>query len=199
MGIDSEQIWRELHGGLRNYIRRRVATDSDADDLLQDVFARIQASARQATEVESISGWVYRITRNVITDYHRARARAADATSRLAQTVDEGGMAIGDGDDFGDDTEPRAELARCLRPLVDQLPEQYGDAVALTDLGGMPQVEAAERMGLSTSGMKSRVQRGRAKLKDLLLDCCEVELDSRKGVVDYEPRNKKDGEDYGCC
>ena len=85
-----------------------------------------------------------------------------------------------------------------MEPLVKRLPEQYSEAVALTDLGGLTQKDAATRMGLSLSGMKSRVQRGRSKLKTLLLDCCRVELDRRRGVAGYEQGEGSNCGDCGC-
>ena len=74
---------------------------------------------------------------------------------------------------------PDRDAARDLRGLE------------LTELEGKTQGEAAESLGLSLSGMKSRVQRRRTKLKEVLLDCCHVELDRRGGVVGYEPRNRE--------
>ena len=79
-----------------------------------------------------------------------------------------------------------------------RLPEPYRRAVTLTELDGLTQKDAAERLGLSLSGMKSRVGRGRGKLKELLLGCCNVELDSRGAVVDYEHRSGKTCGDCGC-
>ena len=55
----------------------------------------------------------------------------------------------------------------------------------LTDIEGLTRAEAADRLGLSVSGMKSRVQRGRAKLKQALLRCCAVETDRWGTVLDY--------------
>ena len=78
------------------------------------------------------------------------------------------------------------ELTRCLRPLVDQLPPIYREAFTLTDLGSLTQSEAATRLRLSPSGMKSRVQRARRQLNDLLTICCTIHLDLRGGIVDYE-------------
>lgn len=78
-----------------------------------------------------------------------------------------------------DGAELRAELAGCLAPLIARLPETYREALALTEFQGITQAEAGARLGLSVSGMKTRVQRGRGQLKDLLLDCCHIELDSR--------------------
>ena len=57
---------------------------------------------------------------------------------------------------------------------------------AFTELEGLTQKAAAERVGLSLSGMKSRVQRGRAQLRQRLLECCHIEFDRRGRVVEYE-------------
>jgi RNA polymerase sigma-70 factor (ECF subfamily) len=72
--------------------------------------------------------------------------------------------------------------------MVEALPEPYREAVQLTELDGLTQADAAARLGLSVSGMKSRVQRGRERLKKMILDCCHVELDARGGVIDYRSR-----------
>lgn len=87
-----------------------------------------------------------------------------------------------------DEAEPRAELARCLSPLVGRLPTATA-ARSLTELEGRTQTEAAALLGLSVSGMKARVQRARRLLRDLLLDCCHVELDRRGAVTGHRPRS----------
>ena len=86
--------------------------------------------------------------------------------------------------------ESHAELAQCLIPFIRELPEKYGEALLLTEIGGLTQSAAATRLGLSTSTMKSRVQLlgGRARLKQALLGCCEIEVDRRGSVVDYARR-----------
>jgi len=65
----------------------------------------------------------------------------------------------------------------------------------LVELEGLTNQEAASRLGISVAGMKSRVQRGRHQLKDMLDDCCLIQLDSRRGISDYELRrpNSCDG------
>ncbi len=84
--------------------------------------------------------------------------------------------------------ELQSELAACLRPLLERLAPPYRKAITLTEREGVTQVAAATRLGLSTSGMKSRVQRARAQLRDLLVSCCEIELDSRGAITSYQPR-----------
>jgi hypothetical protein len=66
------------------------------------------------------------------------------------------------------------ELSSCLRPMTHHLPAHYRDAISLVELEGLTQREAVERLGLSVSGMKSRVQRGRQMLKRLLHECCQI-------------------------
>ena len=179
--METEALWRELRTRLLSFLRRRVATPEDAEDLLQEVFTRIHANASTLGEVESVTGWVYRTAGNAVTDYYRRRGafeRATEALAAAPRAVTENKAAA------------EEELAQCLRPLIATLPETYGQALELTELEGRTQSEAAAALGLSLSGMKSRVQRGRTKLKEVLLDCCHVELDGRGGVVGYEPRDR---------
>lgn len=72
--------------------------------------------------------------------------------------------------------------------MLDRLSQDYRDAIMLVELEGLTQQAAAERLGLSLPGMKSRVQRGRKQLKQMLDDCCLIQLDRRGGVADYEVR-----------
>ena len=179
--IDPETVWHTFRDQLVRFVCRRVVSDDDAEDIVQDVFARVQASSG-SSDVENVSGWIFQITRNAIIDYHRARAKAGRIESALQHDPGPDPLA-------SEPANVREEMSRCLRPFVEQLPDAYAEALTLTDLGGMSQTEAARQLGLSTSGMKSRVQRGRTRLKSLLLECCEVELDARRRIVDYRSRS----------
>ena len=181
--IDLETVWHAFHDRLFGFVRRRVASDDDAADIVQDVFARVQARSDNGARVRDVSGWVFQITRNAVIDYHRAGAKAGRIESALERDP------ASDAAEVSPLHDASSELSRCLRPFVDHLPDPYAQALRLTDLGGMPQTEAARRLGLSVSGMKSRVQRGRARLKALVLECCDVELDQRCRVVDYRRRS----------
>ena len=185
--IDTETVWKEFQARLLSFIRGRVERPQDAEDLLQEVFTRIHARADSLGELESVSGWVYRVTRNAIIDHHRRRAAAERLSSSLRDPSIES--------DAEDDAPTAArEVSACLAPLMQTLTPSDREALQLTELEGLSQKSAAERLGLSTSGMKSKVQRGRVKLKQALLDCCHIELDRRRGVVDYTRRT-----DAGAC
>ena len=198
MGRDAEteRVWDEMHERLLSYISARVTSIEDAEDILQDVFVRIHAHIDELRDTQSITSWIYQITRNAITDYHRKRATATRAFASLSKDADDASGPAGDRSDLARTASD--EFTRCLDPLLNELPEHYREAITLTELKGLSQRAAAGQLGLSVSGMKSRVRRGRSKLKDVILDCCSVELDRREGLVDYQRREGSVCKDCEC-
>lgn len=180
-----EDLWREMHAPLLRLISRQISDRSDAEDVLQDVMLRIQRHAAEIDRFEHLGAWVHQVTRTAVIDFYRRRGARPERPSGAAAHPDDAAPTTA-----AESTSPdlRSELARCLRPLLARLPDRYREALELTEFDGLTQVDAAERLGLSTSGMKTRVQRGRTQLRDLLLECCEVELDRRGGIADYRSR-----------
>ena len=184
-----------MHDRLLAYIRNRVDSTDDAEDILQDVFTRVHENLDTVKDDQSITAWMFRIARNAITDYYRGRATAARAMIRLTESAPE---ASEDVDESDPAAKAGADFTRCLRPLLNELPTEFRQALELTDLGSVTQKDAAEQLGLSVSGMKARVQRGRGKLKEAILDCCAVEFDRRGGLVDYQRRDGGACQDCAC-
>ncbi len=173
--------WRDLEARLRPFVARRVRAAADVDDIVQDVFLRMQRGLGALRDEERFGSWVYQVARSAIVD-HQRRARkhgvaAADEPTDLA--------AIESGEDDG---AIERELASYMSPFVAMLPSPYREALTLTELEGLTQKQAAEMLGISLSGMKSRVQRGRAQLRRALEACCDIALDVRGRVVACEPR-----------
>jgi RNA polymerase sigma-70 factor, ECF subfamily len=75
-----------------------------------------------------------------------------------------------------------------MAPMLRRLPPTRREAITLGDLEGVNQMEAAKRVGVSVSGMKSRVQRGRKQLRAVLEECCRIEFDRRGAIVAYDRR-----------
>ncbi len=184
----TELLWRELRDRLRTFIARRVSNPADVEDLLQEVFLRIHQHLSTVREVERLTPWIFQLTRNAIIDYYRAAPRRHEIPTDVSLNsalAGEEHPAVSPPN--GEDEETRnAELALCLTPLIERLPEHYREAIQLVEIEGVPQRELSTRLAVSLSGAKSRVQRGREKLKDLLLRCCQVALDKRGNVVDYQ-------------
>jgi RNA polymerase sigma-70 factor (ECF subfamily) len=187
---DTEQIWSEFGQRLRAFIARRVDSDADADDILQEVFLRIHRYAGSLNRRERLVSWLFQITRNAIADYYRAPVRRRELLAGVPHDLERGPESswswVEERDEASEDA--ARELAACLRPMVARLPQRYREAVTMVDLEGMPQKEAAIRAGLTLSGMKSRVQRGRRGLEQLLHDCCQIEVDATGRVMDYQLR-----------
>jgi len=174
----TEQIWETFHTPLFQFIRKRVPDEETAEDLLQDVFLKIHQQIEGLKEVKKLESWIYQITRHAIIDYYRSkRSTVPLEESEVLQLP----MELPDDDIV-------SELFPSVRVMVNSLPELDRQALILTEYQGLTQKEFGERLGLSFSGAKSRVQRAREKLKQQLLACCHFELDQRKHIIDYQPR-----------
>ena len=184
--MDTTTVWRDLHDPLLGFITRRVGS-ADAEDVLQDVMMRIHRHEDELDHVERVTGWVYRITTNAITDYYRKSVRREHPAGSDLRPADHDTTSVAP--DASEPTDPRAELAGCLQPMIERLPEKYRQAILLTEYQGMTQTAAAAVLGLSVSGAKSRAQRARSQLKKELTDCCTIELDRRAAVTGFHPRH----------
>jgi RNA polymerase sigma-70 factor (ECF subfamily) len=177
---EARGAWDELEARLRPYVTRRVASP-DVDDVLQEIFVRMHRGLAELRDGERFGGWVYRIAEHVIIDSARARARDPVVP----------GMQLPEGPDAerSDDIDAlQSDLGDCVALFVARLPSPYRAAITLTELEGLTQKDAAEMLGISLSGMKSRVQRGREKIRDMFDECCRISVDCRGRVVECEPR-----------
>lgn len=171
----TDGIWTNLSADLRRFIRRRVADDHVADDLLQETFVRVHRNLSTLQETDRLAAWVYQIARNVIHDHHRQASRTTlSLADDPAEEVDERSCCL------------RSRAGEWLEGMIGQLPDGYREAVQLSEIDGLPQQEVADRLGLSLSGAKSRIQRGRVMLKGLLEECCHFEFDRRGNVMGYD-------------
>jgi RNA polymerase sigma-70 factor, ECF subfamily len=174
----TDSVWTRLSSDLRRFIRRRVPDDHVSDDLLQETFVRVHRNIGELQEVERVAGWVYQIARNVIHDYHR-KATNAPASLGHVEPPDQ------DDDQHG---QLSCRGIGWLDEMIHALPDTYQEALQLGEIEGLSQQQVADRLGLSLSGAKSRIQRGRALLKDLLEQCCHFEFDGRGNMLDCDPR-----------
>lgn len=170
-----EHNWKEFGIRLRNYIRKHVGNVETADDILQDVFIKIQKNIEQLEDTEKCVPWVYRITRNAITDHFRKKKIVSvdiEAVPYLQVSRRE--------------IDRSEDIKNALNPFIDALPAQYKDALIAIDIEGMTQKDFAERNSISLSGAKSRIQRARKLLKKGLCDCCVFHSDKYGNIIDYQ-------------
>ena len=175
----ADASWDQTFERLRTFIAARVGDDDVAADIAQDVLVR-NIAAGALDRVDNPTAWLYRSARNAVIDHYRTRHRH--------DPIDELGDRWPEPEPADDRPNPAVrDLAGCLRPLAAQLPEIYREALDRVDLAGQSHHDAAVELGISTSGMKSRVQRARHQLKDLLTSCCAVQMDRLGAVSSYQP------------
>jgi len=172
---------RGIAGQIRPFVERRVAA-ADVDDVMQEILQRVHTSVDTLDDDTRFAAWLHRVARNAITDHHR-RAGRRDAKHEAFATEWR--------DEADEQDDAAASLAVFVRAFVEMLPTPYREALQLTEIEGLTMREAAEREGVSVSGMKSRVQRGRRLLRELFEACCEIALDARGRVVEYTPRSAR--------
>lgn len=175
----TQTLWIDLHDRLYKFIFSRVHDPDDVDDILQDVFLKIHTRLATIRDTSRIESWVFQITRNCIHDHYRKPVRLPLETD------------IPVTDDVGGEEDTAADLAPYIQEIVQSLPEKYREAILLTDYGGINQSAAAKQLGISPSGFKSRVQRARSMIREIMLTCCHFEFDVRGIICDYR--------EHCCC
>lgn len=172
-----ETIWNEFAVKLGQFIAARVADSATAEDILQDVFLKIQNRLGQLQDPAKLQGWLYLMARNAIIDHYRTRKETTELPESLPAEPPAHDVEVED-------------LKAAFRRMIYSLPEPYRDALVLTEFEGLSQKELAKQLGISLSGAKSRVQRGREQLKQMLLERCEFEFDRLGRIIDCKPRSK---------
>lgn len=168
---DVQLIWRDLHQELRRFILLKVKDETLTDDLLQDTFLKVHLGLSELKDCDKLTSWVYQITRNVITDHFR-KAKPEPWPAAISAVAEE--EATYD------------NLSRCINTKIKALPAKYREALLLTTFKNLAQTELANYLGISYSGAKSRVQRGRETLTQLVADCDLVETDLAGKITGHE-------------
>ena len=168
--------------------RRRLP--ADVDDIVQRVFLQVHRALPTLRDADRLHAWIYQTTRRAIADYYRAPSHTREVPAGAAVDF---APQIADVPDDDADGSALQELSTCLKPLISSLGPADQEALQLVEFEGVTQAEAAQRLGLSVSGMKSRVQRARLHLRTALDQCCQIALDRRGGVISYEARTEQSG------
>lgn len=183
-GDDDEGLrWSEFQSRLRSYVAGRV-DPAWTDDVTGDILLRLLRNRERLEQARNPLAWAYRVAANTITDHYRRRAVESRALLQAqAEAASPAPAATAK-----EQQAERRRIEACLMPFILDLSPKQAEALLLTSFQGLSQAEAAHRLGLTVSGMKSRVQRARAELKRRLLACCEFEMDRRGRVMGMVPR-----------
>jgi len=173
------KIWEDFNQAIRDYVESRIGKQALVDDIVQDVFLKLMNKIATIEEVNDIQPYLFKMAKNTITDHFRAQKKLAIPTN-LAQDLDQ----QKDGLDLN-----QIISKHCIIPFIENLDSKYKEALMLSEIEKMPQKELAKHLNISYSGAKSRVQRGREKLKESLMACCNFETDSYGNLIKKENHN----------
>lgn len=179
-----ENIWNEFAEKLGQFIRSRVADPATAEDIRQNVFVKIHRRLDKLKDPAKLESWVYQIARNAVIDHYRTGKPTLEWTETMPVDNEVAAPELD-------------ELKAAFRRMIHGLPQPYREAVILTELEGWSQQQLALHLGMSLSGAKSRVQRGRAQLKQWLQECCTFEFDRYGKVIDCQARENQDCPECG--
>lgn len=166
----------KLYNLLFGYIKKRVNNSEDAEDLTQEVFLKL--SKTDIDSIKNISNWVYTIAKNSITDYYRKKKVIVEELNDYSiENNSDNGKAI-------------KEMSSCVMTFIQQLPEDYQEIMILSEIEEIPQKEIAQQLQLNYVTVRSKIQRGRKKMKALFTQCCSIDQGTRGSILGYEYLNK---------
>jgi RNA polymerase sigma-70 factor, ECF subfamily len=177
MELIEKTNWSFFQNELRGFVDKRVKDKDLTDDILHDVFIKAQQKIGQLKDTEKVTNWIYQITQNTIIDHFRKESKVIHAADL----------------DWENDAPNFNEcVANTLKELLPKLPEKYRTALYMTEIENLSQLEVAKRLGISYSGAKSRVQRARTLLKEMMHEVLIVKTDCYGNAIVCEDRP-------GCC
>lgn len=179
--MEITSLYNQFHKLLYNYIALRISNKQDVEDLLQEVFVKIFLNIRKLEKGERLNSWIFSITRNSIIDYYR---RSGHLKNRY-NPLDEDALEQLTAEEQIDTTKGLAEY---LKEVIFLLPDEYRDIIYDSEIAGVKQKDLAEKYNIPYPTLRSKVRRGRAKLKIMLDKCCKIETDRRGNVLECTPR-----------
>ena len=160
--------WNNVQSELKGFVYKRVKDKALTEDIVHDVFLKVQSKIHQVKESDKLFGWIYQITRNTITDHFRKNSKA-----------------INPKDIDWESSPPNFNdcVSNAIKELIPGLPDKYRIPLEMTELQNMSQLEVAEKLGLNYTTAKARVQRARQMLRKKMEEILIVKTDGYGNVI----------------
>jgi RNA polymerase sigma-70 factor (ECF subfamily) len=174
-----QEVYETFRPRINRYLARLVSVD-EAEDLTQEVFARISRSLDSFKGESSLSTWIYRVATNVAMDRLRSPAFRNERLSEpLEEGSDENHLYKTEGPPPMDQQLIKKEMSKCIRGILGTLPSDYRTVIALSEMEGLKNREIADILGITLQTVKIRLHRARARLKKELESHCSFYRDSQ--------------------
>jgi RNA polymerase sigma-70 factor (ECF subfamily) len=178
--MEVADIYKQFHSELLNYIKSKVRSREDAEDILQNVFVKMSSGIDKLDEDVKIKSWIFTVTRNTIIDYYRVNASKKKLAIR-----DELNDEIAEAEEI-DQTKG---LDQCMSSMIRLLPDEYREIIIESEINGIKQKDLAEKHRIAYPSMRSKVQRGRERLKQLFYNCCHIQTDKLGNVIEAQGKS----------
>ena len=168
--MNFQKIWETHKSALTDFIKSKIDDPSLADDILQEISIKLFDNLERKTGIQNHKAWLYQVARNTIADHYRKNKKTEPLSADL-------------------ETSENPNVCFCdLSGFVIQtyLPKEYSEPLYLSDIEQKSQKEIAETLNLTLTATKSRIQRGRKKLKELIADCIDISYNNKGQINDFE-------------
>lgn len=162
------KVYLDNLAAFKAFLRRRLPSDEAAEDLLQQSLLKAIRKPDSMADKENATAWFYRILRNSLTDFYRARAAEGRKEEGLLNEL----MASGADREEAPDAELMQEACACINRLLPALKPEYAEMVQRIDLGGEEPAAVAESAGITYNNLMVRLHRARRALRKSLEDSC---------------------------
>jgi RNA polymerase sigma-70 factor (ECF subfamily) len=160
--------WTNVLSELKSFVYKRVKDKALTEDIVHDVFLKVQMKIDQVRDSEKLFGWIYQITRNTIADHYRKNSKSIHAIDIDWESYPP---------NFNDC------VTNMIHQLMTTLPEKYRIPLEMTELQSQSQIDVAEKLNLNYATAKARIQRARRMLKEKIDAILIVKTDGYGNVV----------------
>ncbi len=170
--LSPDEVIRDFAPQVYRVARRLLGTDSDAEDVTQDVLMTVVKKLTSFRGESSLGTWLHRITVNAALAYRRKRAQRAEREVHdpLADFGGDGKHAqlVRHWSSAPEQELLKRETSQLIEAAIGELPEMYRDVYVLADIEGLPNAEIADLLALNVAGVKSRLHRARLMMRRAL-------------------------------
>ena len=168
------EIWDRHKGHLLNFIKTKIDDKHNAEDILQEVSIKLLNNLNRKTEIKNYKTWLFQVSRNTIADYYRRNKKHFELSINNLEINTNSITCF-------------CDLSGFL--IQTYLPKKYSEPLYLSDIEQKQQQEIAETLNLSLTATKSRIQRGRKKLKELVSDCVNISYNNKGQITGFQLKN----------
>lgn len=165
------EVIDEFYVFLKNFILKKVQNTTVAEDIVQEVMMKLIESHQKNVGIENVKAWLFQVARNTIHDYFNKNNITQNASEFEATFADQ------ESNDF------ELSIYDSIIPMIQLLPKKYAEPLYWSDIDKIPQIEIAERLKISLSAAKMRIQRARLQLRELFVESCDIDYDANGNFV----------------